>query len=289
MGPRTRRTPSPQNLELTCLQIFFIPYIILEIPSQLGLRKYGVRGWLASAVILWGVVMLAMGFVKTPQQLIATRALLGIFEASLFPGAAFLIACWYPRKSMATRNTAFYFTSTAIGGMSSILAWGISQMNGTANMAGWRWIFIIEGIITVVIGVVAYFFLQDFPDKATFLNEHERNIIITRIQRDRGDATPDPLTLHKALKYIIDPKIWLFSIMFAGTTLASYSMAFFLPTILQVRLRRGVETRSLPISDHPSQSSLSSDLKLTYREWASQTCSRRSCTPLRRSGVSFRA
>ncbi|EKD01752.1 hypothetical protein A1Q2_03989 [Trichosporon asahii var. asahii CBS 8904] len=221
------------NYYSVATMIFFIPYIILEIPSQLGLRKYGVRWWLATAVILWGIVMMCMGFVKTPQQLIATRALLGIFEASLFPGAAFLIACWYPRKSMALRNTAFYFTSTAIGGMSSILAWGISQMNGTANMAGWRWIFIIEGLLTICIGVVAYFFLQDFPDKATFLNEHERNVIITRIQRDRGDATPDPLTLRKALKYTIDPKIWLFSIMFAGTTLASYSMAFFLPTILQ--------------------------------------------------------
>lgn len=177
--------------------------------------------------------MLCMGFVKTPQQLIALRALLGIFEASLFPGAAFLIACWYPRKSMATRNTAFYFTSTAIGGLSSILAWGISQMNGTAGYAGWRWIFILEGIMTVIIGVVAYFFLQDFPDKATFLTEAERTIIITRIQRDRGDATPDPLTPRKALKYLLDPKIWCFSVMFAGTTLASYSMAYFLPSLLQ--------------------------------------------------------
>lgn len=117
--------------------IFYIPYIILEIPSQTGLRAFGVRIWLGTATLLWGIVMLCFGFVNNWQQLTALRALLGIFESALFPGAAFLISCWYPRKSMAVRNTIFYFGATGIGGLSSILAWGISQMHGTAGKSGW--------------------------------------------------------------------------------------------------------------------------------------------------------
>jgi len=117
--------------------IFFIPYIILEIPSQTGLRAFGVRAWLGSATFLWGIVMMCFGFVTSWQQLAALRALLGIFESALFPGAAFLISCWYPRKSMAVRNTLFYFGASGVGGLSSILAWGISQMHGTAGKSGW--------------------------------------------------------------------------------------------------------------------------------------------------------
>lgn len=176
---------------------------------------------------------MCFGFITSWNQLAGLRAVLGAFESTLFPGAAYLIACWYPRKSMAVRNTAFYFGSTAIGGLSSILAWGISQMDGTAGKHGWRWIFIIEGLMTIGIGGLAFIFLHEFPDRAKFLTAEEKEIVRTRIERDRGDATPDPLTGRKLIKYALEPKPWIFGIMFASTTLASYSMAYFLPTILQ--------------------------------------------------------
>jgi MFS family permease len=134
--------------------IFFVPYIILEVPceceiqvkvigmradchtAQVGLRKFGARWWLGTAVILWGIVMMCMGFVRTWNALAGLRALLGVFEAVLFPGAAFLIACWYPRKQMALRNTAFYVMSVVVSGLSATLAYGLSQMHGTAGKEG---------------------------------------------------------------------------------------------------------------------------------------------------------
>ncbi|TXT13900.1 uncharacterized protein COLE_00093 [Cutaneotrichosporon oleaginosum] len=217
--------------------IFFIPYIILEIPadhqSQIGLRAFGPKIWLSLSCLLWGVVMMCFGFLQNWQGLVGLRALLGAFESTLFPGAAYLIACWYPRKQMATRNTAFYFGSTAVGGLSSILAWGISQMHGTAGKSGWRWIFILEGIMTVFIGVLGFIFMHEFPDRAKFLTPEEKEIVRIRIDRDRGDATHDPLTLKKIGKYAIEVKPWIFGIMFTATTLSAYSMAYFLPTILQ--------------------------------------------------------
>lgn len=106
--------------------------------SQIGLRKFGPRLWLGTSVVLWGIVMLGMGFVTNWRQLAGLRALLGVFEATLFPGASFLIACWYPRRSMATRTVFFYLVSVVVGNFSSILGYGISLMHGTRGMSGWQ-------------------------------------------------------------------------------------------------------------------------------------------------------
>ncbi|BEJ17664.1 hypothetical protein CspHIS471_0610650 [Cutaneotrichosporon sp. HIS471] len=212
--------------------MFFIPYILLEVPSQLGLRKFGAKLWLGTATVLWGIVMIGMGFVTNWQGLVALRAILGIFESCLFPGAAFLISCWYPRHQMATRNSFFYCLSIVLSGLSSIMAWGISQLHTKRGLHGWQWIFIIQGSLTVFIGFMGYLFITDFPDKAHFLSDHQKNIIITRIQRDRGDAEVDKLTMPLFWEYITDVKLWLFGYFFGSTTLASYSLAYFLPGIL---------------------------------------------------------
>ncbi|CAD6904689.1 unnamed protein product [Tilletia laevis] len=125
---------------------FFPPYIAFELLSQMGLRKFGAARWLGAAVFLWGIVMIGMGFVKTWEQLTGTRALLGIFEAALFPGAAFLLSCWYLRSEVQVRLTYFYLIAAVASGFSSIIAYGLSLLNGREGISGWRWIFIIEGL-----------------------------------------------------------------------------------------------------------------------------------------------
>lgn len=164
--------------------------------------------------------MLGMGFVKTWQQLAGLRAILGAFESALYPGAAFLIACWYPRKQMATRNAFFYIGSKIISGLGNIMSWGMSQLHMRQGIEGWRWIFILQGIITICIGLAGYIFITDFPDKAKYLTEEERTLILTRIERDRGDSVPDKLTWKKAGAYAIDFKIWLFALFFGSTTVS---------------------------------------------------------------------
>ncbi|KAL1407931.1 hypothetical protein Q8F55_004727 [Vanrija albida] len=212
--------------------VFFIPYIILEIPSQLGLRKFGARWWLGIATILWGVVTVAIGFSPNWQTLAGLRALLGVFEATLFPGAAFLIACWYPRRSMALRMSTFYILSVTVSGFGAAMAYGLSMLDGRNGHAGWTWIFIVQGIITIGIGILSILFLVDFPDKATFLTEEQKELVITRIQRDRADAVVDPMTKAKFFEYLGTAKLWLFAYMFMCGTVASYSLAYFLPRIL---------------------------------------------------------
>ncbi|TXT04324.1 hypothetical protein VHUM_04211 [Vanrija humicola] len=216
--------------------VFFIPYILLEIPVStprgIPMSTFGARWWLGIATILWGVVTVCIGFSNNWQTLAGLRALLGVFEATLFPGAAFLIACWYPRRSMAVRMSVFYIMSVTVSGFGAAMAYGISQLHGRNGHAGWTWIFIIQGVITIGIGILSILFLVDFPDKATFLTEQQKELVITRIQRDRADAVADPMTGAKIVSYLGTLKLWLFAYMFMCGTVASYSLAYFLPAIL---------------------------------------------------------
>ncbi|KAE8268705.1 hypothetical protein A4X09_0g3644 [Tilletia walkeri] len=211
---------------------FFPPYIALEILSQLGLRKFGAARWLGAAVLLWGVVMIGMGFIKNWQQLVATRALLGIFEAALFPGAAYLLSCWYLRSEVQVRLTYFYLLAVVASGFAAIIAYGLSLMNDREGISGWRWIFIIEGTVTCFIGLLAWWLIVDFPHKATFLKPEEKEMVLARIERERADATPDGLTWAKLGKYSLDWKLWLYAAFFMCSTLGSYALSYFLPVIL---------------------------------------------------------
>ncbi|CAD6899752.1 unnamed protein product [Tilletia controversa] len=145
-GMNTELQLSVGNRYSVAVIAFFPPYIALELLSQMGLRKFGAARWLGAAVLLWGIVMIGMGFVKTWEQLTATRALLGIFEAALFPGAAFLLSCWYLRSEVQVRLTYFYLLAVVASGFASIIAYGLSLLNGREGISGWRWIFIIEGL-----------------------------------------------------------------------------------------------------------------------------------------------
>ncbi|KLT43898.1 MFS general substrate transporter [Cutaneotrichosporon oleaginosum] len=225
--------------------LFFVPYIIFELPSQFGLRAFGARLWLGSAVVLWGFVMLGMGFAQNWQTLAALRAILGLFESALFPGAAFLISCWYPRKELAFRNVVFYITSALGSSFAKLIGFGFSHLDGRAGLSGWQWMFIMYGIITVAIGGLAYVFLVDIPSKGTFLTEREREIVMTRIERDRADSVPDPLTGAKLKTYSLELKSWFFAVAFMGTTMSSYALAYFMPRILTIMGFNNIESMLL--------------------------------------------
>jgi MFS family permease len=136
------------------------------------------------------------------------------FGIGLFPGCAYLIGSWYVRFEVQKRLAAFYLFSSLVSGISSLLASGIMQMDGLGGVAGWRWIFIIEGIITVVFSVLSYFIIIDFPDKVQKYNRRvfsnaEVEILKSRIRIDHGDTEEDPITLAKIGTHLCDVKIWL--------------------------------------------------------------------------------
>ncbi|GAA5874493.1 hypothetical protein JCM1840_000795 [Sporobolomyces johnsonii] len=212
--------------------LFFVPYIIFELPSNLLLRKIGCRNQLSAITVLWGSVMLGMAFVKTWEQLAVCRVLLGLLEAGFFPGCVYLIATWYTRQETGKRMAAFYLSGMVISGFSNIIGYGMSLLGGKAGLEAWRWIFLLFGIATVALGLVAFFFIVDFPDKAKFLAPEEKRFIIARVDADRGDAEPDKMTLRKALHHAADLKLWLFGLVFCFSTMPAYAFSYFLPVIL---------------------------------------------------------
>ncbi|KAJ3514754.1 hypothetical protein NLJ89_g2185 [Agrocybe chaxingu] len=192
--------------------IFFIPYVIFQLPSNLFLRRLGGTHWLASLVIAWGSVQLAMGFVPSWGYLALCRVLLGAFEAGFFPAMVYIISTWYRRHEVQKRLAVFYLIGIFIGAFSAVFAAALSLLHGTYGIAGWAWIFIIEGAITIAFGFVAWVFLPGFPDQNAFLTEEETSIVLQRVEKDRGDAVPDALTFEKVVKHLLDWKIWAIGI-----------------------------------------------------------------------------
>jgi MFS family permease len=178
-----------------------------------------------------------MGFPKTWTVLIPLRMLLGLLEAGFFPGCVYLLSTWYSRYDIQKRYSVFYLIGSMASAFASILAYGLMQMKGLGGLNGWRWIFIMQGVvscestssrscyllrfkkITCIVGIGGYFGLVDFPDKAAksswrFLSERECNFILRRVEKDRGDTHLEPFTLGRFLRPGLDPKIWGFALIF---------------------------------------------------------------------------
>ncbi|KAJ7018346.1 major facilitator superfamily domain-containing protein, partial [Mycena alexandri] len=214
------------------LGIYFLPYTIFQLPSNLLLRKVDPRKLLSFCVISWGAAQLAMGFVPNWQLLAFLRALLGILEAGFFPSLVYIISTWYTRHEVQTRLAIFYVVAIILGGFSAFFAYAISLLSGKLGLAGWAWIFIIEGALTIVFGIVGWFFLPTFPDRNDFLSPEETVIVLDRVQSDRGDSLPDLLTWQKFID-AFDWRVWAYALMFLCATISTYGVGFFVTLILR--------------------------------------------------------
>jgi len=215
-----------------CSLIFFVPYAALEWASNIVLRKISAALLLSGIATFWGFTMLGMGFVKNWQALAGCRAIIGALEAGFFPGCVYLISSWYVRREQQSRLAFFYLSATLVSAFNPILCYGISTIGVVYGLKAWRWIFIIYGCITAFLGIISYWLIADFPDKAKFLTKEEIAVVTDRIDKDRGDSVPDSLTWQKAFNYILDWKLWSFALMYSSSTLVPYAYASFLPIIL---------------------------------------------------------
>ncbi|OBT72606.1 hypothetical protein VF21_08154 [Pseudogymnoascus sp. 05NY08] len=220
--------------------MFFVPYLIFQWPSGILARKIGPRIFLPSITVAWGIVMLGMGFVHHWGELVALRAVVGLFEAALLPGALFLLQMWYCRYDVHKRYASFYLISIIGASLSGVLSYGFMQMAGIGGYEGWRYIFIWEGVLTCVIAIVGAILIVDFPQKAKnsrkFLQPHELEYVIRLLQRDRNDAHEEPFNWGAFFKASLDLKIWLFGLIFFASTVMAYAIALFLPIILHQKM-----------------------------------------------------
>ncbi|KAF8918208.1 major facilitator superfamily domain-containing protein, partial [Mucidula mucida] len=208
--------------------IYFVP----ELPSNVALRKVGARNLLTFCVIAWGAVQLGMGFAPTWGVLAFCRVLLGAFEAGFFPALVFIITTWYKRHEVQTRLATMYMTSILAGGFSAIFAYALSLLAGKSGLNGWSWIFIIEGALTILFGIIAWGYLPDFPDRNDFLSAEQTALVLRRVEQDRGDALPDTLTREKLVMHLMDWKLWSYAIMYMCATIPAYAIGFFITSII---------------------------------------------------------
>jgi sugar phosphate permease len=198
-------TGSQYNL---CATVFFFTYCAFEIPSNLLLKRFRPSIWLPSIMVAWGTVMTLMGLVKSYHGLLVARIFLGIAEAGLYPGVAYYLTMWYCTEELALRQGLFFSAASVAGAFSGLLAYAIAKMNGVGGLAGWQWIFILEGLLTVVVAICAFFILQDFPDTAGFLTVEEKAWVVHRLkyQGSKKSGRNVAETEHFEWKYVIKGK-----------------------------------------------------------------------------------
>ncbi|EAQ82938.1 hypothetical protein CHGG_10756 [Chaetomium globosum CBS 148.51] len=197
------------------------------------LKRTTPRFWLPTLTALWGVVATLMGIVQNLTGFFIARFFLGVTESGLFPGVVYYFSMWYQRRERQFRISLFFGVAALAGSFGGILAYGIGHMAGVVWENGWRWIFILEGIATVLVAIAAYYFIHNYPETADFLTENERTFIRNRLSSD-SDATRDErFTWDNVLKALRDPKSWLYGLSFHGMSLPLYTFSLFLPTIIK--------------------------------------------------------
>jgi len=212
--------------------IFFFGYALFEVPSNLLLEKFGARRTLLRIMLLWGLTSAGMMFVSTPGQLYAARFLLGLFEAGFFPGIILYFTYWYP-SYMRAKIIALFMSGMAVSGIigGPLSGWIMNDMAGVNGWAGWQWMFLLEGLPAVLLGLLVWFMLCDRPGDAKWLSAQEKDVVERTLQQDRQAlGTAHHGGLRAALR---DPKIYILAFAYFTFIAGTYVITFWLPTIVK--------------------------------------------------------
>lgn len=237
------------NRYSVALLVLFPLYILIEIPTNLILRQISVKGFFFGMVFCWGTVAMCHAFVNTFAQLVAVRVLLGLFEGSFQvsaitsfpvitnsktqPVCIYLVSSWYTRYETQRRLAFWFAMGQLLAAFSGILSYGLSTLNGNAGLEGWRWIYLVPGLITVGLAFPVWFLVCEFPEKAKWLKPDELARLRRLLAEDRAEILEDKMTTAKAIMAFKDWKVWALASLLFFMTSAAYTMSFFTPTILR--------------------------------------------------------
>lgn len=177
--------------------------------------------------------MLGMGFVNSWSGLMAARWFLGLTEAGLFPGVNYYLSCWYKRSEFGLRAAIFFSAAAISGSFGGLLAAAIENMDGISGISGWAWIFILEGLLTILVGIASFWMVHDFPDEARFLSDADRARVIRRLKLDKqSSAEHESFQMSYLWDALRDWKMWLGMVIYMGCDMPLYAFSLFLPTIV---------------------------------------------------------
>lgn len=210
--------------------IFFAGYFIFQLPSNLVLEKFGIRRWISALMIVWGVISCLMILIRGPRSFYAMRFLLGAAEAGFFPGMILYMKRWFPANARA-RAVAWFMTANPLAGVvGSPISGALLGLHG-AGLAGWQWMFLIEGLPAIVFGAAVFFTLCDNPRDADWLKGEERAWLLEKLETERrAEPAVAPGDFWKVL---ISRRIWLLSVIYFAVSATMYGMTLWLPSVIQ--------------------------------------------------------
>jgi MFS family permease len=212
---------------------FYIPYVLFETPWVIAVKRWGPGRVLGIALVAWSAITTGTGFVNSYGETIACRVLLGFFEAGLFPALTFVISQIYPAKSQGKRVAVLYITIALSGALGGLIAYGIQSMGSRHGLSAWRWLFIIEGIISLVIGFVCWVSLPTSPETAWFLKEEERSIVMRIKEQNHPYKETKGLDRAQVVMALKDPFLYVASAALFCSSIALFGFGTFLPTLLR--------------------------------------------------------
>ena len=209
--------------------IFFIGYFFFEVPSNVLLKKFGARTWIARIMISWGIISACMIFVKGAWSFYAMRFLLGLAEAGFFPGVVFYLTLWYPSRLRSTR-TAWFVAAIAVSGVvgNPISGWIMDSFSGAMKLAGWQRLFLAEGIPSILVGIWVIVYLESSIEEAKWLTQEEKTFLAQNLQAEDRHKTE-----HKLVHAFASGKVWVLCAIYFTLMIGLYGIAFWLPTIVK--------------------------------------------------------
>jgi MFS family permease len=209
--------------------IFFIGYFFFEVPSNVLLKKYGARMWIARIMISWGIISSAVMFVTDEWTFYIMRFLLGIAEAGFFPGIIFYLTLWYPSSHRSTR-TAWFVAAIAVSGVigNPVSGWIMDMFSGVLGLKGWQWLFLAEGLPSIIVGFWVIYYLDSGIQEAKWLTTEEKILLEERlVEEDKGK------TEHRLIDAFKSRKVYAMSFIYFTLMIGLYGIAFWLPTIVK--------------------------------------------------------
>ncbi|KAI0523744.1 MFS general substrate transporter [Xylaria bambusicola] len=221
------------NYQFTiALMIFLIGYFLFEVPSNILLKKFRPSRWLAFLMGSWGLITIGIGGVHNYSQIVGVRFLLGVFEAGLFPGLVYYLTFWYKTDERSVRVAFILSSATLAGAFGGAIAYGVGHINGVRGLSGWRWLFILEGIPSVLSSLFVWFLLPDYPETANWLSENEKELATQRLLIDGSKGSASGLTWADAKETLMDWRLYGHYAIYFAVSLPFSSLSLFTPSIV---------------------------------------------------------